>query len=534
MWKAGLLLLALQQASLVNVISAAGTGFIRATNGHFVDEDCKDFVATGLNTWQLMEVAAGQVPSQPVKSGNGFADVVQWTLATAASNHLTVLRSFGHGVDSSFPLQEKPGKYNERAFKALDYILDEASKVGVRLILTMTDNWSPADSKTQYVKWSSTARGSALNVLSSGIFGEAGQPDAFFTDELCRQMFKDHMSVMANRRNTLNGRLYKDDPTIFAWDLINEPRCDCFPDKIPAPPELVSCRPECAEKMQRWIGEMSLYLKGADGNHMITIGEEGFYGPGSAAEVVNPGTGWATITGQNFSANHAPDSIDFAAIHLWPDNWEIWDLDFLDQWIRQHVADAKALGKPLLIEEFGKQVHIEQDRKTATITSVRAPFYRRVYSTLMTSLEESDALRGVIFWQFGFEPYVSNNIFGKCRHCEAIQMSTADSVFQNVVAPAAQKASKLSRSSGKVSKCTPASSEKRAAQIPHPMERSSEHSTISATTLMENAQSSQASLGQQMRLGVLPGRRSADSNPGRMEQRAQKRRPRRNAHSGGP
>lgn len=41
------------------------------------------------------------------------------------------------------------GKYNERAFKALDYILDEASKVGVRLILTMADNWSPADSKTQ-------------------------------------------------------------------------------------------------------------------------------------------------------------------------------------------------------------------------------------------------------------------------------------------------------------------------------------------------------------------------------------------------
>lgn len=48
----------------------------------------------------------------------------------------------------------------------------------------------------------------------------------------------------------MNGRLYKDDPTIFAWDLINEPRCDCFPDKIPAPPEMVSCRPECAGKMQ--------------------------------------------------------------------------------------------------------------------------------------------------------------------------------------------------------------------------------------------------------------------------------------------
>lgn len=41
------------------------------------------------------------------------------------------------------------GKYSERAFQALDYILDEAAKVGVRLILTMTDNWSPVDSKAQ-------------------------------------------------------------------------------------------------------------------------------------------------------------------------------------------------------------------------------------------------------------------------------------------------------------------------------------------------------------------------------------------------
>ena len=57
-----------------------------------------------------MEVAASHVSSKPVKSGKGFADVVQWTLAIAASHHLNVLRSFGHGVDSSFPLQEKPGK----------------------------------------------------------------------------------------------------------------------------------------------------------------------------------------------------------------------------------------------------------------------------------------------------------------------------------------------------------------------------------------------------------------------------------------
>lgn len=38
---------------------------------------------------------------------------------------------------------------------------------------------------------------------------------------------------------------------------------------------------------------------------------------------------------------------------------QIWDLEFLDQWVRQHAEDAKALGKPLLVEEFGKQVMLE-------------------------------------------------------------------------------------------------------------------------------------------------------------------------------
>lgn len=38
-------------------------------------------------------------------------------------------------------------------------------------------------------------------------------------------------------------------------------------------------------------------------------------------EEANPG-GWALQCGQNFSVNHAPSHIDFAAIHVWPDNWE--------------------------------------------------------------------------------------------------------------------------------------------------------------------------------------------------------------------
>lgn len=74
---------------------------------------------------------------------------------------------------------------------------------------------------------------------------------------------------------------------------------------------------------QSWIDEMSKYLKQADPNHMITVGEEGFYTKGSTGEAVNPGTGWASLTGQDFIANHASPAIDFAAAHIWPDNWEV-------------------------------------------------------------------------------------------------------------------------------------------------------------------------------------------------------------------
>lgn len=74
--------------------------------------------------------------------------------------------------------------------------------------------------------------------------------DPFFTDAKAKQLFKDHIDAMTSRRNTINNRLYKDDPTIFAWDLMNEPRCDCFPDSIPVPDSVVSCRPECAQKVQ--------------------------------------------------------------------------------------------------------------------------------------------------------------------------------------------------------------------------------------------------------------------------------------------
>ncbi len=102
------------------------------------------------------------------------------------------------------------GVYNEVAFQGLDKIINDASEAGIKLILPFTDNWHFQDGLFQYVEW-----------------GHSMATGDFFTDPAIIQLYKNHVTAIVNRTNTLNGRQYKDEPAIFAWDLINELRDGC-------------------------------------------------------------------------------------------------------------------------------------------------------------------------------------------------------------------------------------------------------------------------------------------------------------------
>jgi hypothetical protein len=63
---------------------------------------------------------------------------------------------------------------------------------------------------------------------------EVARHSLFFNDTGSRQLYKQYVRFILERRNSRNGRLYSEDPTIFAWDLINEPRCETWKVRSPA------------------------------------------------------------------------------------------------------------------------------------------------------------------------------------------------------------------------------------------------------------------------------------------------------------
>lgn len=113
-----------------------------------------------------------------------------------------------------FPTQYPPTnhpQFSMQALLAFDKVLDEASKAGVKVIPTFAGNYNmsaKSDTKAGYAEW-------------AGL----GDVDDFYNSTKARQMFKDHIKAMVTRRNSINGRLYSEDPTILAWDLMNEPIC---------------------------------------------------------------------------------------------------------------------------------------------------------------------------------------------------------------------------------------------------------------------------------------------------------------------
>ncbi len=204
----------------------------------------------------------------------------------------------------------------------LDYVLAAAAARDLKLIIVLVNNWRAFGGMDQYLMW----------------YGY-DQHHEFFSAVRPRQAYKAWLSHLASRKNSVNGRLYRDDPTIFAWELANEPRCK---SGSPFDRDLGWDN----GTITRWASEMSAHLKSLDRNHLVAVGDEGFLDVG--------GSHWAyrAHDGVDHGALTALPSIDFGTYHLYPDDWGT-PSGFGESWIAAHQKVAGELGKPTILEEYG-------------------------------------------------------------------------------------------------------------------------------------------------------------------------------------
>ena len=150
----------------------------------------------------------------------------------------------------------------------------------------------------------------------------------FYTHSAAQKAYKAYIKTIVNR--------YKKSTAVFAWELGNEPRCK-------------GCKTEVITK---WAGEISRYIKSLDANHMVTLGDEGWFAPANAPAGADGSYGYGGGEGIDFVANLKIPTLDYGTFHLYPDSWG-YNYTWGSTWIAQHDAVGKKSGKPIVLEEYG-------------------------------------------------------------------------------------------------------------------------------------------------------------------------------------
>lgn len=226
-----------------------------------------------------------------------------------------------------------PNLYNEYALRCLDYVLMKAKQFDLKLILILTNNWKHYGGIPKYIEWANRRLKPLINFTHND----------FFKNDSIKSWYKNYLYMLLNRINTYTLIKYKDDPTIFSWELINEPRST---DKS-------------GLLIYNWLKEMSFYVRSLDSNHLIGTGEEGmdispnFY-PSYEYFYNNRKDLFDGTYGISFQLNTSIENIDYASIHLYPEAWGFSE-DAGINWIRDHIRISKIYNKPLLLGEFGSK-----------------------------------------------------------------------------------------------------------------------------------------------------------------------------------
>ncbi|KAG1875484.1 glycoside hydrolase family 5 protein [Suillus subalutaceus] len=344
--QASLLTLALATVSLSKPTARQSTSFVKA-DGQSFTLDGQPYTVFGSNSYWV-----GLTGLTTDEMDVTFQDIVETggtTVRTWGFNEVTSASGDYYQLwNGSTPTIN----YGSTGLENFDNVVAAAKANNIRLIVTLTNNWSNYGGMDVYV---------------DQILGEGQPHDYFYSNPEVIAAFQNYVKVWIER--------YIEEPTIFGWELANEPRCTGSTNATSG-----TCT---TTTITDWVKTMSSYIKSLDSNHLVGLGDEGWFNLSNSTDYAYDGS-----QGVDFDANLAIDTIDFGTFHLYPYTWSeetpsamVWG----QEWIENHRDAQATYNKPVLMEEFG--VYADQNQTTT---------YENWYSTVIDG-----GLSGVLIWQAG-------------------------------------------------------------------------------------------------------------------------------------
>ena len=138
------------------------------------------------------------------------------------------------------------GEYSETAFRRLDQLLVYANKYNVRVIIPFIDIYTYNGGIPAFIELYGIEATKNTNI-DTGVF---------YSDKEVVKGFMDFVGYVLNRKNSISGVYYKDDPAILAWESGNEMQGN-------------------SPKYNIWMRKLCEKIKSIDQNHLIM---DGYFG----------------------------------------------------------------------------------------------------------------------------------------------------------------------------------------------------------------------------------------------------------------
>ncbi|KAJ3314027.1 hypothetical protein HDU76_002494, partial [Blyttiomyces sp. JEL0837] len=359
---------------------SAVQGFVTQSNGRFSVNGAPLPPIVGWNIPQLV-----QIEDRPNELARATTFEIWDAIKSAEYSGSNVIRMYPPSVcctkgvpDSRYYHVTAAQVLNETMMVAIDEALAFASQAGVRIIFPFIDWWSYRGGIAEFA---------ALRQQSKA---------AFYTNSQLISDFEWLIKAIVLRKNTVTGILYRDDPTIFAWETGNELS---LYESTPYPPG-------------SWTLQIASFIKSIDSNHMVMDGTNG---------VSNGSPVWPALQSSGVLTSSSP--VDIFTNHYYSCSGAS---DFSNRSISDS-ATVNAAGKAFLVGEYGGASQSCFQSLLTTITNAGATTTGALIWSLRTHAKDGGFYRhnegSHSWWSYhvpGFQP--TTNLYTSADEIDTVAL----------------------------------------------------------------------------------------------------------------